>query len=217
MRAHIACHIQHKRLKTYQYCKLRHNVFKQADHAGDDHAKPKQNNEPWQALFNAGFDRFLNVFFRGKAAELCVILSHRLVHDLNNILRCDHAQKPVSVIQNGNGIFRIVLQSVYAVIRFLICVNIGVGSQDNIVQNRVLPRNDQIFQIDRAVKFLFLIHHVNGGNIIILGSLGYKLGHSGFDADPRLNLNEIRGHFAADLVFSKRGNQKHVFFAVVIH
>ena len=78
--------------------------------------------------------------------------------------------------------------------------NIRVGVTDNIFKICILSRNDQIFQIDRAVKLIFLINHIDRGDIVVLSRLLDQFAHRLADRQVVVDHDEVGRHAATDLI-----------------
>ena len=78
--------------------------------------------------------------------------------------------------------------------------DIRVRVTDNVLKIRILSRNDQIFQIDRAVKLIFLIDHIDRRDIVVLSRLLDQFAHRLADRQMVVDHDEVGRHAATDLV-----------------
>ena len=81
----------------------------------------------------------------------------------------------------------------------------------------ILPGNDQILQINGAVKLLSLSHHKKSGNVIVFGRLPDQAAHGLFDGEIFPDNDTVGRHPAADLILIKRCDHLNVMPHVVVH
>ena len=112
------------------------------------------------------------------------------------------AEQPVFLVQHGDGVLGIVLDARQRVYNALVRVNVGVGGRDQLRERVALARDDEVFEIDRAVESVVGIHNIDRGDVVVLGGLLDELVHCGFDAQPLGDDDAVRRHNAADLVLA---------------
>ncbi len=69
LRADVARHIQNEGLEADNQRNLRDDGLEQPDDGGNAHAEKEQDNQPRQALFEAGFQRLMQILLAGQAAQ----------------------------------------------------------------------------------------------------------------------------------------------------
>ena len=79
-------------------------------------------------------------------------------------------------------------------------LHIRIGTQDDISQIIVLPRKDQLFQINRSRKTAVSIHHVHGHDIVMDSRLPHQFAHGLPHRKAFLNAHVIGRHVAADFL-----------------
>ena len=89
--ADVARHIQNEGLEADDQRDLRDDGLEQPDDGGNAHAEKEQDNQPRQTLFEAGFQRLMQILLAGQAAQLGVIVAHRVIHGLDDVVRGDDA------------------------------------------------------------------------------------------------------------------------------
>ena len=112
------------------------------------------------------------------------------------------AEQPVFLVQHGDGVLGIVLDARQRVFNALVRVNVGVGGRDQLCERIALARDDEVFEIDRAVESVVGIHNIDRGDVVVLGGLLDELVHCGLDAQPLGDDDAVRRHNAADLVLA---------------
>ena len=65
-----------------------------------------------------------------------------------------------------------------------------------------LARDDEVFEIDRAVEGVVAAHNVDRGDVVVLGGLRDEAAHRLLDAQPLRNNDAVGRHDAADLVLA---------------
>ena len=77
---------------------------------------------------------------------------------------------------------------------------IGIPTADHILQAVVFPGNDQILQVDGAGEGVAFVHHVQGGDVIVLSGLPHQLAHGAADGQRVRDAHEIAAHPASNLL-----------------
>ena len=112
LRADVAGHVQNERLEADDDRQHGNNALERADDRGNAHAEKEQDNQPRQALFEAGFQRFVQILLAGQAAQLGVIVAHRIVHGFNDVIRGDDADDAPLFAQHRDGGFGVAAQAI---------------------------------------------------------------------------------------------------------
>ena len=73
-----------------------------------------------------------------------------------------------------------------------------------------MPGDDQVLQIDGAAEFAAFVHHIQGGNIVVLPRLTDQLMHGRTNIQRFRNTDIIGGDQAADSVLIVGGNQLQI-------
>ena len=79
-------------------------------------------------------------------------------------------------------------------------LDIRIGVADQVLKVRILSCDDQILQIDRSVKLIFLINHIDRGDIVVLSCLLDQFPHCLTDRQVIVDHNKVGSHAATDLI-----------------
>ena len=214
--AHIAGHIQHHGLEADDDGQHRHHRFKRTHHRGHQHPEEQQGNQPGQALFHTLEHTLVQVLLAGQAAEFCVIIAHLVVHQLDHIRRGDDAQQLPAVVQDRERALGVVHDAVDAVADLLVVGDVGIGAGDQLFQALLRTGHDEVFQVDGTIKVLVLIHHIQGGDVIVLACLLHQLTHGLPDGHIPADADVVGGHAAADLVLVIGEQQLHIIGGILV-
>ena len=214
--AHIARHIQHHGLEADDDGQDGHHRLEGAHHRGHQHPEEKQGDQPRQTLFDALEHALVQVLLAGQTAQLCVIIAHLIIHQLDDIRRGDDAHQLSGVVQDGQRTLGIVHDTVDAVADLLVVRHIGVRPGDELLEAVVRPGDDEVFQIDGTVELLVLVHDIEGGDVVVLAGLLHQLTHGLPDGHVLPDADVVGGHAAADLVFSIGQQHLHVLGGVLV-
>ena len=152
----------------------------------------------------------IQILFGSQAGQLCIILAHFIVHRFHHILGGNNPYDLPTLIQNRQRILGIVLNLLNAIGYFFIREKIRIRINDQSVQRIVLPGDDQVLQIDGTAEFAAFVHHIQGGNIVVLPRLTDQLMHGRTNIQRFRNTDIIGGDQAADSVLIVGGNQLQI-------
>ena len=79
-------------------------------------------------------------------------------------------------------------------------LDIRIGVADQVLKVRILSCNDQVLQIDRSVKFILVIDHIDRRNIVVLSRLLDQFPHRLTDRQVIVDHDKVGGHTASDLI-----------------
>ena len=213
----ISGHVKNQRLEAHHDRDLGHYSFKHADHARHHKAKSKQQHQPRHTFAHAFLQGFLQILLRSKTCQLCVILTHLVIDSLDDVVRRDDTDDLLVIIQDRDGILRVILQ-VFDYIRNL-CLRMyaRVAFADDIIKRHIISCNDQILQFKCTGVFAVLVYYINGIDIVIVVRLFDNGPHRFLDRKTFRNRHVVRGHHAADLVFLEGLDQSDILSRILIH
>ena len=133
----------------------------------------KQDDQPWQTFFDTGGCFLMQIFFSSQTSQFCVVLTHFIIDCFYDILSSQNTDQFSSFGQNWQRIFGVIFDRFDAVFNFFMICYIWIRSTDDVFQFIVFSGDDQILQINGAVKFIGIIYYVNCGNIVIFACLFY--------------------------------------------
>ena len=79
-------------------------------------------------------------------------------------------------------------------------LDIRVRVADQVLKVCILSCNDQVLQIDRSVKFILVIDHIDRRNIVVLSCLLDQFPHCLTDRQVIVDHDKVGGHTASDLI-----------------
>ena len=149
----------------------------------------------------------MQILFCSQTGELCIIITHFVIDNLNDILRCDNTCNTVIFQKNRNGILRIILDLFDTVTDLFMIHDIRIGFTDQIVKLGIFPGNDQILQFNGSVKLAFPVCYIDRGNVIVFSRLLDKLTHCLSDSQILMDHDEICRHQTTDFIVLIRQKQ----------
>ena len=212
----VTGHIQHHGLEADDHRQHRYHRFKRADDRGDQHPEEQQRDQPRETLFHAFKYVFVQILLAGQTTQLCVIIAHLIVDQLDHIGRGDDAHQLTGIVQHRQAALRVVHDAVDTVADLLPVGDIGIGADDQAFQTFLCPGNDEVFQVDGAVEVLVFIHHIQGGDVVVFSGLLYQLAHRLPDGHIVFDGDVVGGHPAADLVLVIGEQHLHIFHRVLV-
>ena len=198
--ADVARHIQNEGLEADDQRDLRNDGLEQPDDGGNAHAEKEQDNQPRQALFEAGFQRLVQILLAGQAAQLGVIVAHRVVHGLDDVVRGDDADDTALFAQHRDGGFGVAAQAIQTRLDLLMRQNGREMAADERIQRGILARDDQILEGDGTVKRAVVVADEEGGDVVVLLGLRNQRAHGLLDGQMAVDGDEVRAHRAADFI-----------------
>ena len=199
--AYVSGHVQNQGLEADDHREDGHHTFEGPYHRGNHHAQEQQDDQPRETLFDAVVGGFVQIFFCGQAGQFCVVLAHLIVHRFHCVLGGDDADDSSILIQNREGVLRVILDRFDAVRDFVVVRQVRISGADDGVQGHVFPGDNQIFQIDGTEETLSVIHHVQGGDVVLFSRLLHQLVHGLANGQAAADADVIGGNQAADFIF----------------
>ena len=203
-------------METDDHRQYRYHRFKRADDRGDQHPEEQQCDQPRETLFHTFKYAFVQILFAGQTAQLCVIIAHLIIDQLDHIGRGDDAHQLTGIVQHGQTALRVVHDAVDTIADLLPVRDIGIGADDQAFQAFLCPGNDEVFQVDGTVEVLVFVHHIQGGDVVVFSGLLYQLAHRLPDGHIVFDGDVVGGHSAADLILVIREQHLHIFHRVFV-
>jgi len=158
----------------------------------------------------------MQIFFSSQTSQFCVVLTHFIIDCFYDILSSQNTDQFSSFGQNWQRIFGVIFNRFDAVFNFFMICYIWIRSTDDVFQFIVFSGDDQILQINGAVKFIGIIYYVNCGNIVIFACLFYQFTHSLTDRQFFSDGNKVRCHHTSDFILIVGENQMDVMTGISI-
>ena len=79
-------------------------------------------------------------------------------------------------------------------------LDIRIRVADQVLKVCILSCDDQVLQIDRTVKFILVIDHIDRGNIVVFPCLLDQFPHRLTDRQVIVDHDKVGGHTASDLI-----------------
>ena len=196
LRSHITCHAQNQGLEAYNHRNLRYHRFKQTNNRRYTDTESQQDNQPRQSLTHTVKQRFIQILALGQTSQHGVVFTHLIIHSLDDILSGNNTQNTIILIQNGDGILRIIPDLIQGFGYLVRSVYIGVRVTDQFLKIDVIPRHDQILQIQCTVEGTVFIAHIHRIDIVVILGLSNHFLHGLPDGKSLFNHDEVRRHLA---------------------
>ena len=91
------------------------------------------------------------------------------------------ANHTVVIVKHRDRVLGVISQIVDTVTDILLCIHIGKGCHNQILQLFVLSGNDQIVQTQCAVKSSVFVYHIHRGNVVVIRRLLHQRLHGLLD------------------------------------
>ena len=104
------------------------------------------------------------------------------------------------LVQYREGILRVVLDLLDALRDLLVVHQVRIGITDDRLERHVVTGNDEVLQIDGAAETLAVIHHIDGGDIVIITGLLDELVHRLADREIPADADVVCRDETSDLI-----------------
>ena len=95
-----------------------------------------------------------------RLVEKVYVYAHLVLDQAGEIGGGQHAAEMIFTVKHGDGVFKILLDTLDADVDRLGGVDIGIGGRDDRIKIGAVSRDDQILEVDRADEGLLVIGDV---------------------------------------------------------